>query len=235
MNPFRFSSEFHDDELGLVYYNYRYYNPQLGRWTKRDPIGEIGSANLYASDNNNINTYDLLGLIIVTYRTNLSRNGVSGKYGGFIVEPTRRQTRCCHEGFLGQIVLVQYKKSKGKWVLDGAPNAMRRGENNSWFTYAYIDSSNEEGEGRPLDPRNPYRGYIDVPGIRGLGTPIPDYSQDFRVESFCRCAAGDFYLKEAVEFNFSRPGTRNMNGRLAPVPVNNRDGSPTVYPNYKNN
>ena len=235
VNPFRFSSEFHDDELGLVYYNYRYYNPQLGRWTKRDPIGEIGSANLYASDNNNINTYDLLGLIIVTYRTNLSRNGVSGKYGGFIVEPTRRQTRCCHEGFLGQIVLVQYKKSKGKWVLDGAPNAMRRGENNSWFTYAYIDSSNEEGEGRPLDPRNPYRGYIDVPGIRGLGTPIPDYSQDFRVESFCRCAAGDFYLKEAVEFNFSRPGTRNMNGRLAPVPVNNRDGSPTVYPNYKNN
>lgn len=25
-NPFRFSSEYADDELGLVYYNYRYYN-----------------------------------------------------------------------------------------------------------------------------------------------------------------------------------------------------------------
>ena len=35
-NPFRFSSEYHDDETGLVYYNYRYYSPQLGRWTKRD-------------------------------------------------------------------------------------------------------------------------------------------------------------------------------------------------------
>ena len=28
-NPFRFSSEYHDDETGLVYYNYRYYSPEL--------------------------------------------------------------------------------------------------------------------------------------------------------------------------------------------------------------
>ena len=35
-NPFRFSSEFADDSLGLVYYNYRHYNPTDGRWTGRD-------------------------------------------------------------------------------------------------------------------------------------------------------------------------------------------------------
>ena len=46
-NPFRFSSEYADDETGLVYYNYRYYSPQLGRWTKRDPIEEQGGVNLY--------------------------------------------------------------------------------------------------------------------------------------------------------------------------------------------
>ena len=64
VNPFRFSSEFHDDELGLVYYNYRYYNPQLGRWTKRDPIGEDGGINLYSSlSNNTIYTWDNLGNI----------------------------------------------------------------------------------------------------------------------------------------------------------------------------
>ena len=28
-NPFRFSSEFHDDETGLVYYNYRYSNDDV--------------------------------------------------------------------------------------------------------------------------------------------------------------------------------------------------------------
>ena len=42
INPFRFSSEFHDNETGLVYYNYRYYSPELGRWVKRGPIEEKG-------------------------------------------------------------------------------------------------------------------------------------------------------------------------------------------------
>ena len=36
-NPFRFSSEVFDLETGLIYYNYRYYNPNLGRWINRDP------------------------------------------------------------------------------------------------------------------------------------------------------------------------------------------------------
>jgi len=44
LNPFRFSSEYTDDESGLVYYNYRYYSPELGRWIKRDKIGENGGA-----------------------------------------------------------------------------------------------------------------------------------------------------------------------------------------------
>lgn len=46
-NPFRFSSEYADDELGLVYYNYRYYNPQNGRWISRDPMMEQAQENLY--------------------------------------------------------------------------------------------------------------------------------------------------------------------------------------------
>lgn len=62
-NPFRFSSEYADDELGLVYYNYRYYNPQNGRWISKDPIGEEESNNLYRfSDNSSIIYCDILGL-----------------------------------------------------------------------------------------------------------------------------------------------------------------------------
>ena len=62
-NPFRFSSEYADDETGLVYYNYRYYSPQLGRWTKRDPSEEEGGINLYlAVQNNMVNISDHLGL-----------------------------------------------------------------------------------------------------------------------------------------------------------------------------
>ena len=52
-NPFRFSSEVFDSETGLIYYNYRYYNPNLGRWINRDPIEEEGGWNLYVMVNNN--------------------------------------------------------------------------------------------------------------------------------------------------------------------------------------
>ena len=62
-NPFRFSSEYYDSETGLVYYNYRYYDPQLGRWLSRDPIEEDGGWNLYEmSWNSIINLWDNLGL-----------------------------------------------------------------------------------------------------------------------------------------------------------------------------
>ena len=61
-NPFRFSSEYYDEETGLVYYNYRYYNPELGRWISRDPIEEEGGYNLYGMIGNNLlNNWDIWG------------------------------------------------------------------------------------------------------------------------------------------------------------------------------
>jgi len=62
-NPFRFSSEQYDADLALVYYNYRYYNPQTARWHSRDPMEERGSSLLYGfCGNDPINAIDLLGL-----------------------------------------------------------------------------------------------------------------------------------------------------------------------------
>lgn len=49
----QWSSEYNDTELDLVYYNYRYYSPTDGRWTRRDPIGESASLSLFAYVNNN--------------------------------------------------------------------------------------------------------------------------------------------------------------------------------------
>ncbi len=43
----QWSSEFYDEELGLVYYNYRHYNPMVGRWLGRDSINEYITKNLY--------------------------------------------------------------------------------------------------------------------------------------------------------------------------------------------
>lgn len=66
MQPIQWSSEYYDDELALVYYNYRYYNPEDGRWTQRDE-NEYNSKNLFSYVNNKVFIVDSLGLIEVKY------------------------------------------------------------------------------------------------------------------------------------------------------------------------
>ena len=47
-NPYRFSSEYSDDTLGLVYYNYRHYEQVIGRWLNFDfAPSEIAGVNKY--------------------------------------------------------------------------------------------------------------------------------------------------------------------------------------------
>jgi RHS repeat-associated protein len=60
---FRFSTKFFDAEVGLYWYGYRFYSPELGRWLSRDPLGEIGEVNLYNFIRNNPYRFvDALGL-----------------------------------------------------------------------------------------------------------------------------------------------------------------------------
>ncbi len=61
---FRFSTKY-TDPTGFVYYGYRYYNADRGRWPSRDPIEERGGLNLYGMVGNNaVSHWDRLGLAI---------------------------------------------------------------------------------------------------------------------------------------------------------------------------
>ena len=60
--PIQWSSEYHDTELGLVYYNYRHYNPLDGRWLGRDPKKDMLMYHLFRYLNNGpIKNMDFLG------------------------------------------------------------------------------------------------------------------------------------------------------------------------------
>ena len=65
--PIQWSAEFYDSELDSVYYNYRHYNPQSGRWLRRDYASETADKNLYRFGKSNPILYtDYMGLDVWT-------------------------------------------------------------------------------------------------------------------------------------------------------------------------
>src|SRR5258705_456535 len=51
-NLYRFSSKEWHEQSGFVYYLYRYYEPNLQRWTTRDPAAKANDINIYCFVNN---------------------------------------------------------------------------------------------------------------------------------------------------------------------------------------
>ncbi len=60
----RLPGQQYDDETGLYYNRYRYYNPEQGRYISQDPIGLRGGWNLYTYPLNPVSGTDPLGLVV---------------------------------------------------------------------------------------------------------------------------------------------------------------------------
>lgn len=61
-NPFRFQGQWFDDETGLHYNRFRYYDPQTGRYLSPDPIRLAGGMSAYAYAGDPLTWVDPLGL-----------------------------------------------------------------------------------------------------------------------------------------------------------------------------
>jgi len=61
-NPIRFQGQYFDEELGLCYNRYRYYDPNIGAFISKDPLGLAAGVNLYRYAPNAWRWIDPLGL-----------------------------------------------------------------------------------------------------------------------------------------------------------------------------
>ncbi|PIT54999.1 RHS repeat-associated core domain-containing protein [Snodgrassella alvi] len=59
----RYQGQYLDRETGLHYNTFRYYDPDIGRFTQPDPIGLLGGLNLYQYAPNGLTWIDPLGLM----------------------------------------------------------------------------------------------------------------------------------------------------------------------------
>ena len=60
--PFRFQGQYYDEESGLHYNRFRYYDPEIGRFVSQDPIGLDGGLNIYVYVKNPVQWVDPSGL-----------------------------------------------------------------------------------------------------------------------------------------------------------------------------
>jgi RHS repeat-associated protein len=58
----RFQGQWYDEESGLCYNRFRYFDPEHGRYISPDPIGLLGGTNLYQYTRDPLNRVDPLGL-----------------------------------------------------------------------------------------------------------------------------------------------------------------------------
>ena len=60
--PWRWPGQYEDEETGLYYNRFRYYDPDAGRYISQDPIGLAGGLSPYAYTRDPLTIVDPLGL-----------------------------------------------------------------------------------------------------------------------------------------------------------------------------
>ncbi|MGL6019745.1 MAG: RHS repeat-associated core domain-containing protein [Gibbsiella quercinecans] len=75
--PLRYAGQYQDNESGLHYNLFRYYEPAVGRFTTQDPIGLAGGLNLYQYAPNPLTWIDPFGLTTCSPNKKTTYEGVS--------------------------------------------------------------------------------------------------------------------------------------------------------------
>ncbi|WP_218965157.1 RHS repeat-associated core domain-containing protein [Snodgrassella alvi] len=81
----RYQGQYLDRETGLHYNTFRYYDPDIGRFTQPDPIGLLGGFNLYQYAPNGLTWIDPWGLDAIRVYHYTSKDGYNGIMGSGVI------------------------------------------------------------------------------------------------------------------------------------------------------
>ncbi|KPW41173.1 YD repeat-containing protein [Pseudomonas syringae pv. apii] len=111
----RFQGQYFDVETGLHYNTFRYYDPEIGRFTTQDPIGLLGGENLYQYAPSPIGWIDPWGLC----PDNVKWGNYLRKIGGGVAPAGMRNPHAHHIVFKeGNGKLMKAYISKSKTILE---------------------------------------------------------------------------------------------------------------------
>ncbi|WP_354675712.1 RHS repeat-associated core domain-containing protein [Pseudomonas syringae USA007] len=147
----RFQGQYFDVETGLHYNTFRYYDPEIGRFTTQDPIGLDGGFNLYQYAPNTISWIDPWGLSCRTDYVGRTP-GKSSKTGREVIKRMRTEGRIRGEG-----VDMTFKSSKdGEWYsITEADMAHKTDAVTYWNTKGgYFGAKSSEVRKWMRDPNN---------------------------------------------------------------------------------
>ena len=145
--PFRFQGQYEDEETGLYYNRFRYYDPVDGIYTQRDPIGLAGgNPTVYGYVSNPTRQIDPLGLHEILSNTDIvvrggtcsadsfakgsgvSQNSLTGKLNGISTQakPGANLAELAQpfpHNKVGVSTVGEIEKAGGKIIMDGKLNS----------------------------------------------------------------------------------------------------------------
>ena len=117
--PFRYQGQYEDSETGLYYNRFRYYDPSIGNYISKDPIGLAGGYKLYNYVNNTNNLTDIFGW----HATQIS-------HGSTDLSQMVQQYRIDHPeiGIGRNVAAFEYLDDNGNWAYEIAESRGQHSE-----------------------------------------------------------------------------------------------------------
>jgi RHS repeat-associated protein len=116
--PWRLPGQYEDEETGLYYNRFRYYDPEAGRYVSQDPIGLRGGLRLYGYVLDSVLKMDPLGLVdpwdILYSQDSISNAFQHGSWAGHTLDQAIAET--ARLGHLPEGLELRVTELGGEWV-----------------------------------------------------------------------------------------------------------------------